>query len=549
MDLSVLIPARNEMFLKKTIENILENIEGDTEVIAVCDGQWADPEIPDHPRVTLIYHNEPSGQRAATNEAARISRAKYIMKVDAHCAFDQGFDVKLMADCEPDWTVIPRMYNLHAFDWVCDKCGDRRYQSPTPTSCKKCDNTEHFTRDIIWKPRLSRRTDFARFDKEMHFQYWGGYEKRPEAVGDISDVMCHVGAGWFMPRARYWELGGMDEEHGSWGQMGVEVSCKSWLSGGRQVVNKKTWFAHMFRTQGGDFGFPYPQSGRQVEHARRYSRKLWVKGEWPSAKRDLNWLLEKFSPVPDWPEGESKKDNSIVVASKESKPGATLVYYSDNHPDANILDACKNSVLKCMEQYGYPIISVTHKPVDFGQNIVVDFERSVLSMYKQILIGLETAETEYIFQIEHDLLYHPSHFSYIPENGSYYFDRNLWRLDVDTGKAVFYQADVPSMMCAKRSLLIEHYKLKVDYITEHGHTSSLGFSPPKGIPKEMRIGKAKTYVSEYPCIDLRHDKTFTRRRMSLEQFRNKPQDWKEADVIPGWGQTKDIVRQYIQSNV
>ena len=42
-DLSVIIPARNEMFLQQTIANILENIEADTEVIAVCDGSWPDP--------------------------------------------------------------------------------------------------------------------------------------------------------------------------------------------------------------------------------------------------------------------------------------------------------------------------------------------------------------------------------------------------------------------------------------------------------------------------------------------------------------------------
>jgi glycosyltransferase involved in cell wall biosynthesis len=106
-DLSVLIPARNEIFLKRTIEDILAHCEGDTEVIAVLDGAWAEPPIEDHPRVQLIYHSRSIGQRAATNEAARLSTAKYIMKADAHCAFDQGFDVKLMAQCDHDWTVIP----------------------------------------------------------------------------------------------------------------------------------------------------------------------------------------------------------------------------------------------------------------------------------------------------------------------------------------------------------------------------------------------------------------------------------------------------------
>ena len=84
--------------------------------------------------------------------------------------------------------------------------------------------------------------------------------------------------------------------------MGVEVACKSWLSGGRQVVNKRTWFAHMFRTQGPGFGFPYPISGQEQEAARQHSRKLWEGGTWPGAIRSLRWLLEKFAPVPDWQE-------------------------------------------------------------------------------------------------------------------------------------------------------------------------------------------------------------------------------------------------------
>ncbi|GAG18954.1 unnamed protein product, partial [marine sediment metagenome] len=88
MDLSILIPARNEEFLANTVGDILDNIQGDTEVIVVCDGNWPDPPVPDDPRVTLVYHSESIGQRAATNEAARLSKAKFLMKCDAHCAFD-----------------------------------------------------------------------------------------------------------------------------------------------------------------------------------------------------------------------------------------------------------------------------------------------------------------------------------------------------------------------------------------------------------------------------------------------------------------------------
>jgi hypothetical protein len=105
-----------------------------------------------------------------------------------------------------------------------------------------------------------------------------------------------------MERKRYWALDGLDEKHGSWGQMGVEIACKSWLSGGAQKVNKKTWFAHMFRTQPG-FGFPYPNPGTG---ARKYSRDLWLNNKWSKQQNKLSWLLDKFWPIKGWTEEDLK---------------------------------------------------------------------------------------------------------------------------------------------------------------------------------------------------------------------------------------------------
>ncbi|GAH33872.1 unnamed protein product, partial [marine sediment metagenome] len=189
---------------------------------------------------------------------------------------------------------------LHAFNWKCKKCEHAWYQGPTPTKCKKCDNITDFERIMIWQPRWSRQSDFMRFDSNMKFNYWGSFKERHEAQGDIADTLSLLGACWFLYRERYWELGGLDEDHGSWGQMGTEIACKAALSGGRLVVNKKTWFSHMFRTQGGDFGFPYPLSGKQVSRARKYSNNLWKGGKWEKAIHPLSWLIQKFWPVPGW---------------------------------------------------------------------------------------------------------------------------------------------------------------------------------------------------------------------------------------------------------
>src|SRR3990172_13439743 len=105
-DLSILIPARCEEFLSKTIEDILSNIEADTEIIAVLDGAWTNPPIAQHPRVNVVYLPESIGQRAAANLACKLSKAKYVAKVDAHTSYDKGFDRKLIEDMQDDWTVV-----------------------------------------------------------------------------------------------------------------------------------------------------------------------------------------------------------------------------------------------------------------------------------------------------------------------------------------------------------------------------------------------------------------------------------------------------------
>lgn len=310
---TVIIPARDEVYLQKTIESILSAAEGEIEIIAILDGYWPEPIIPDNPRVTLVHHTQPIGQRPAINEAAHLAKGKYILKTDAHSMFDKGFDIKLAADCEYDWTVIPRMYNLHAFNWHCaNGCilyQDRLRPDTTEGVCPKCGKQTTFKSKWVWKPRIHHRTDYMYIDKNLKVQYWQDYEKRPENKGSICDVMTGQGACWFMHKDRFWELGGMDEAHGHWGQVGVEIACKAWLSGGRHVVNKKTWFSHLFRTTK-VFTFPYELSGKQQGRAKKYSQDFWTNNKWPLQKRKLSWLIEKFAPVPTW-NGTTTKDDTI----------------------------------------------------------------------------------------------------------------------------------------------------------------------------------------------------------------------------------------------
>ncbi len=297
IDLSILIPARNEMFLRKTVEDILRNIRGNTEIIVFLDGQRADPLLERHERLIVLQSGTVIGQRAGCNAAARVASGKYLMKVDAHCSFDRGFDVKMCADMRDHWTMVPLMKNLHAFDWICPD-GHRRYQGPEGP-CKECGKPTAM--DVVWRAKKRPRSTSYRFDSEPHFQYFHQFCSRPEAQGDITPTMSLQGSCFMMTRKKYFELDVCDESLGSWGSQGIEVALKTWLSGGEVMCNKKTWYAHLFRTQPG-FGFPYKLSGKQTDHAKTSVREMFYDNRWPKQTRPLSWLLEKFWPVPGWTE-------------------------------------------------------------------------------------------------------------------------------------------------------------------------------------------------------------------------------------------------------
>ncbi len=336
-DLSILIPARNEMFLAKTIEDILANSEANTEVIAILDGTPDDPKVPDDPRVILVYNPISIGQRAATNMACKLSHARYVMKIDAHCSFDKGFDRKMLEAFKvsgDNVTMVPVMRNLWAFDWKCYHCGWKKYQGPTPIKCEQCGKSDKIRRKMMWTGKRNPQSTSYCFDSTPHFQYFEDWKHRPAYEKDktekgLTETMSLQGSCWMLTRDKYWKLGVCDEEFGSWGSQGIEVATKTWLSGGQVLVNHKTWYAHMFRTQGGDFGFPYHISGSAQEKAKSYARDLFFNDKWLQQVRPLSWLIEKFWPVKGWAEEDLAKlkenrfkfkDISISNKPAESEP-------------------------------------------------------------------------------------------------------------------------------------------------------------------------------------------------------------------------------------
>lgn len=547
-DLSIIIPARNEEFLGRTVEDILQNIEGKTEIIIVLDGYEKEiPKIPEDPRITVIKNETSIGQRAATNQACRLSEAKYIIKTDAHCAFDKGFDVKLMNEMQDNWTMVPIMRNLHAFNWVCEE-GHTRYQGPSGP-CGECGKPT--TKDVVWIAKTNPQSSSYCFDEEPHFQYFNEYRRRPEYVGDITETMSLQGSFFMLTREKYWELNICDEEFGSWGSQGIEVAVKTWLSGGRVVCNHKTWYAHMFRTQGGDFGFPYSLSGRQVDHAKKKSRELFFDNKWEKQIYPLSWLIEKFWPVKGWSEEkrqELKKwtiDNwpdKSWLPEEKNETSRGIIYYTDNKLKWSIAKNCRRQLISI----GLPIVSCSLKPSNIGTNIVFKGERGYKTMFQQILTALKASTADIIYFGEHDVLYHPSHFDFIPKDrNTFYYNGNYWMVRSPDGFAVHYNITSLSGLVAYRDILITHFEERLERIEKEGFGYYMGFEPmTHGRVKWKNLYKFENFNSKYPNIDIAHGANLTKKRWSQDKFIRKPKFWVEGTVddIPGWKDLRKLIQ-------
>ena len=91
----------------------------------------------------------------------------------------------------------------------------------------------------------------------------------------------------------------------------------------------------------------------------------------------------------------------------------TIIYYSCNKEkpefEQKIIDNLK-------KQAGdIPIISVTQKPIDLGTNICIGEKPICYSnSFKQLLIGLKEAKTDFCIAAESDILYPPEYFTFTP---------------------------------------------------------------------------------------------------------------------------------------
>lgn len=283
---SIIIPARNERFLSKTIDNIMANVTGEIEVIAMLDACWADPLPKAYPNLTIIHTGSVMGMRANINAGARIATGKYLMKCDGHCAFDKGFDEILQADCEENWLAVPSRYSLDGETW-------ERTRGPVDYLYL----TFPYNVDDLYGAGLHGR----KWKGKGGFagSYWYLEKERKKIL--VDDLLVFQGSCWFMHKDYFFHIDCLDTINCyNIHQESTELTMKVWLSGGRVIRNKKTWYAHLHK--GKKWGRGFRLSKRLMTESEIYSADYWMNNRWPKQIRPIKWLIDKFGPLEAWPE-------------------------------------------------------------------------------------------------------------------------------------------------------------------------------------------------------------------------------------------------------
>lgn len=103
----------------------------------------------------------------------------------------------------------------------------------------------------------------------------------------------------------------------------------------------------------------------------------------------------------------------------------TIVYYTANTENPVFEQRIRDDLVK--KAGNIPIISVSHEPIDLGENICVGKQPfSYTSEWKQLLIGLKAAKTKFCIAAESDCLYPPDYFEFTPPEKMMYNYNNIW---------------------------------------------------------------------------------------------------------------------------
>ena len=211
----------------------------------------------------------------------------------------------------------------------------------------------------------------------------------------------------------------------------------------------------------------------------------------------------------------------------------TILYYTSNKEGKQFEDRVKENILSVVGDL--PIISVSQKPIDLGENICVgEVGVSGFNMFRQVQVGLERVKTKFVVSAEADCLYPKGYFQFVPNRDDVCY-RTTHTYVMPQERAFFFrkhEGATHSQVIGK-----EYYSNRLNNLFIGAPDWSV---KEKNFPKE-RTGKddifdeIMIYKSKYPVVQV---KTHRSMRHYTASERTPIHE------LPYWGKGVDFRQKY-----
>lgn len=213
----------------------------------------------------------------------------------------------------------------------------------------------------------------------------------------------------------------------------------------------------------------------------------------------------------------------------------TVLYYSSCREDPEFE---KKIQLNILNNSNLPIISVSQKPMDFGENICVgDVGLSYVNEWRQILIGAKEATTDWLVFTESDFLYPKEYFELEPDGSAniYRYD-NVWILF--SNKDAFYRKKYSEgAQIVNREWIIRTLEESLEGLPEWFDGKKVPY-----VNKEQRNAfhhmPYELFHGEVPCVSFKTGdgvRGWTKTKKGEENM---------STELPHWGNSIELKKRY-----
>jgi len=212
----------------------------------------------------------------------------------------------------------------------------------------------------------------------------------------------------------------------------------------------------------------------------------------------------------------------------------TVCYYTSNRERPEFEKKIRDSLLDVIGDL--PLISVSQKPIDFGENICVgEVGASTQNAFRQFQVGAKAAKTRFVCSVEADCLYPKEYFEFIPpKDNVMYIPQHICVLYAQKGNVKMFARKFlcENAIVSGRDYMIDTIEKQLEGMGEWSKSFEAGGKHPF----LLYVGESDTFDIPNPIITFKTDENMHRKTPHSRLSK--------VYQLPYWGKSHDLLRKY-----